>query len=206
MEHYLKPLILPLTLTEVNVRQVKNQLILIFKLIYHKVCLEQRKIKQDQIQQNIKLRCYNYDEDPTKMIDSILNREWWCIVLNHLVYKDPVLGNILITDTQTIQQHAVLYFQQYALSQTAPPQMNKRWTTQFTPKQYVNDEWFHSIIVPSTWDEWNNTIKSLPNDKVCGLSSLHNEFFRHAGKSLQLLTWKLTKMCFQLGFIPDEWK
>jgi len=59
---------------------------------------------------------------------------------------------------------------------------------------------------PPTWEEWNNTIHSLPNDKACGPSKLHNEFYKHAGPHVALLTWQLAKMCFQLEVIPDKWK
>src|SRR6266542_7118579 len=59
---------------------------------------------------------------------------------------------------------------------------------------------------PPTWDEWQATIQSLPNDKACGPSKLHNEFYKHAGNNTKRLTWILAKMCFQQGFIPDDWK
>ena len=71
------------------------------------------------------------------MIDSILNRKRRSIILDRLLYKDPVHGNVLIMNTHTIQQHAISHFQQYALPQTAPPLMNNRWSEQFAPKQYV---------------------------------------------------------------------
>src|SRR6266498_2261015 len=100
------------------------------------------------------------------MIDSILNREKRSIMLDRLLYKDPVHGNVLITDTQTIQKHAVTHFQQYTLLHTTPPQMNERWINQFTPKSYINEEWYQSIMVPFTWDEWIATLQSLPNGKA----------------------------------------
>ena len=55
------------------------------------------------------------------MIDSILNQEKRSIVLDRLLYKDPVHGSFLITDAKIIQQHAIKHFQQYAIPQTAPP-------------------------------------------------------------------------------------
>ncbi len=115
--------------------------------------MEQRSIEHNQIQQNIELRCHNYDENLIRMIDSILSREKRSITLDRLLYKDPIHGNILITDATTIQQHAVKHFQQYALPQTAPPSMNERWTKQFTPKDYIQPEWYRHIMVPPTWDE-----------------------------------------------------
>src|SRR6266498_1765713 len=101
-EHQLDPLDLPVTITTDNVRPIKKLLLGTYKLIYHKARLERIRIEHSRIQSNIKLRCTNYDQDLTRMIDSILNRERRRIVLDRLLYKDPVQGHILITDTDTI--------------------------------------------------------------------------------------------------------
>src|SRR6266498_2504579 len=61
-------------------------------------------------------------------------------------------------------------------------------------------------MVPPTWDEWLVSLQSLPNDKAAGPSKLHNEFYKHVGPSMKQLTWELAKMCFQLGYIPEDWK
>jgi len=74
-EHKLELAEFPQIITMANVRQIKKQLLTIFKLIYHKARLERRLLEQSQIQHNIKLRYSNYEEDLTKIIDSILNRE-----------------------------------------------------------------------------------------------------------------------------------
>jgi len=84
--------------------------------------------------------------------------------------------------------------------------MNDRWIDQFAPKEYVDADWYWSVMTPPTWEEWLATLQSLPNDKAYGPSKLHNEFYKHAGLSTKKLTWILAKMCFQQGIIPDEWK
>ncbi len=117
------------------------------------------------------------------MIDSILNREKRTILLDRLIIKDPIHGQMLIMNPQTIQTHAMQHFQQYALPYTASPQMNERWLAQFASKPYINDDWYQSIMVLPTWDEWINTLQSLLNDKACGPSKLHNKFYKHAGSS-----------------------
>jgi len=123
-----------------------------------------------------------------------------------LLYTDPVHEQVLLTDPHLIQQQAVKHFQQFALPNTILPPMNERWTKQFEPKQYIKAEWYQNLMISPTWDEWICILRALPNDKACGPSMLHNEFYKKAGSSLQHLTWELAKMCFQLGFIPDEWK
>ncbi len=122
------------------------------------------------------------------MIDSILNRDRKRIVLDRLLITDPVHGKVLVTDPTTIKQHAAHHFQQYALPQTTVPPMNDRWLQQYAPKEYIKDEWYQSLMVPLTWEEWTATIQSLPNDKACGPSKLHNEFYKHAGPHIAKLT------------------
>ena len=124
-EHHLESVVLPTIITMNNVRPLKRQLLTIYKLIYHKVRLEQRHLEQVQMQHNIKLRCFNYEEDLTRMIDSILNRDRRRIVLDRLLVNDPLHGKVLITDPKTIQTHAAQHFQQYALSQNTSPSMNE---------------------------------------------------------------------------------
>jgi len=76
VQHKIDPVDFPQVLTTDNVRQVKAQLLTIFKLIYQKPRQEQRLMENKQIQHHIQLRCHNYDEDLTQMIDSILNRKY----------------------------------------------------------------------------------------------------------------------------------
>jgi len=121
-----------------------------YKMIYRKARLEQIYIERTQIQHNLQLRCTNYDENLTCMIDSILNWEKQSIILDRLLVKDPVHGNILITDPTIIQKQAINHFQQFALPKTAPPLMNERWFTQFAPKTYIQAEWYKNIMVPPT--------------------------------------------------------
>ena len=109
-EYHLDPVAFPPLLSENNIRQVKKQLLSIYKLMYQKAHLEQWLLEHKQIQHNIQIRCTNYDKDLTKMIDLILNREKWSIVLDRLLYKDPVHGSVLITDAQIIQKYAVMHF------------------------------------------------------------------------------------------------
>ncbi len=127
-EHQIDPIDLPSALCANNVRPVKKQLLTVYKIIYQKARMEQRILEHKQIKHNIKLRCTNYDEDLTKMIDSILNREKRCIVLDRLLVKDPVHGNILVTNANTIQQLAVNHFQQYVIPSVPVTHMNERWT------------------------------------------------------------------------------
>ena len=121
-----------------------------YKMIYRKARLEQIYIERTQIQHNLQLRCTNYDENLTCMIDSILNWEKQSIILDRLLVKDPVHGNILITNPTIIQKQAINHFQQFALPKTAPPLMNERWSAQFAPKTYIQAEWYKNIMVPPT--------------------------------------------------------
>ena len=73
LEHQLETVVFLPSLTAENVRPIKKLLLSIYKTIYRKARLEQRSIEYTQIQRNIKLRCINYNDNLTRMIDSILN-------------------------------------------------------------------------------------------------------------------------------------
>jgi len=72
------------------------------------------------------MRCHNYDENPTKMIDFILNHEKRRIVLNRILVKNLTHGNVLITDSTYIKQLATQHFQQYALPVTNSVPINTK--------------------------------------------------------------------------------
>ena len=59
---------------------------------------------------------------------------------------------------------------------------------QFTPKDYVDSNIYNSLMTPPTQDEWFSILDQLPNDKACDPSQIPNEFYKHAGPSIYLLT------------------
>jgi len=184
----LDPIDLPDLLCTSNIRPTKRILLRVYKTIYKKAHYEQRQLEQARITHNIKLRCLQYDGHLTQMIDSLLNRTKRTIVLDRLLVKDPVHGNMLITDATTIKKLAADHYQTYAIPTSAPKPMNDRWTAQYAPKADINPIWYQAVMDPPTWDEWNNAVQSMPNGKACGPSNLHNEFFKHAGTATKHLT------------------
>ncbi len=184
----LDPIDLPDLLCTSNIRPTKRILLRVYKTIYKKAHYEQRQLEQARITHNIKLRCLQYDGHLTQMIDSLLNRTKRTIVLDRLLVKDPVHGNMLITDATTIKKLAADHYQTYAIPTSAPKPMNDRWTAQYAPKADINPIWYQAVMDPPTWDEWNNAVQSMPNGKACGPSNLHNEFFKYAGTATKHLT------------------
>ncbi len=59
------------------------------------------------------LRCKNFDNNPTKMIDLILNRLCYRIILDRLLIQDLIQENILIIDATFIKKYSITYFQNY---------------------------------------------------------------------------------------------
>ncbi len=87
------------------------------------------------------------------MIDSILNQEKKRIVLDHLLIKNLIYNNILITDVTSIKRLAVEHYQKYAIPQSTPMSMNERWNKQYQPKMTIDPKWYQSIIDLPIWDE-----------------------------------------------------
>ncbi|SRR6266540_4821225 len=114
------------------------------------------------------------------MIDFLLNRTKRTIVLDQLLVKDPIHDNMLITDTTTIKKLAAEHYQSYTIPITSPKLMNDRWAAQYELKANINPTWYQTVMDPPTWDKWISVMQSMPNDKACGPSNLHNKFYKHA--------------------------
>lgn len=84
--------------------------------------------------------------------------------------------------------------------------MPPRWSEQYKPKDYVNEQYYSNLMQPPTYDEWLAVLRTLPNNKAAGPSGITNEMIAHLGDRLQRLLWKLICMCFTIGDIPNEWK
>ncbi len=71
------------------------------------------------------LRCKNFDNNPTKMIDLILNRLCYRIILDRLLIQDLIQENILIIDATFIKKYSITYFQNYILPKDPLQPINK---------------------------------------------------------------------------------
>src|SRR6266487_3203744 len=70
----LNPLNLPDTLTTVNCSDIKRSLLTLKALLFSKARIEEQSWTNEQVKMQADIRCDNYSDNPSKFIDSSLNR------------------------------------------------------------------------------------------------------------------------------------
>ena len=109
-------------------------------------------------------------------------------------------------DEDKIEKETIKYFQNIAGRREDKPQMSSRWRNQYAPKHDINENVYNDLILLILEDEWEATIKKLPNDKAPGLSKISNELLKHMSEKMKELTRKLVNLCLEIGDIPEEWR
>ena len=65
-----------------NVKQTKKIMLDIYNMIYKLTKLQETQLTEERIKFHINQRCVDYDQDPSKMIDSILSKHKRKIVID----------------------------------------------------------------------------------------------------------------------------
>ena len=154
LEAKLPTVTLPLSLDASNVRNAKKQLKDIHKSLSALAQNDVQRIKEKAIKSFIDKRCDNLQNDPSKMIDSILNRKKRSIVLDRLLIKDQNTStNRFTIDPDDIKSATINHFQNFALPSSSAPLMSSRWIDQFNPRDYVDESHYSNLMQSPTYDE-----------------------------------------------------
>jgi len=165
----------------------------------------QQQYKDYTMKTFIEKRCDDYRNDKHAMLTSALSRSRRTIVLDRIVINQAQ-GPILITEGDKIAIHVNNHFQTIAGGRHGPVTLPPRWQQQYKPKDEIDSRIYQSLMAPPDLDEWNATIKSLPNDKATGPSNISNEMLKHLGVHTNHALWQLARMCFTMADIPQEWR
>jgi len=89
--------------------------------------LEEEKIIQNKIRYHIEKRCTDFHDNPSKMINSLLDRHKKKIVIDRLFVSNNN-NNYIILDPDEVKNKVNNHFQNAALPTESAPIMNDRWT------------------------------------------------------------------------------
>jgi ribonuclease HI len=156
----------------------------------------------DQIHEALNKRCENTIKNPTKMINSILNRHKSPVKFDNIKTNDN-----LITEPNSIKEIIRDHFCNWtALRPVDYTIFESSWSTEYDPKSNIQPSWYSNITQTITIEEVQQTIYQLPNNKACGPSGISYEMFKYGGLTLLQHTTELLNQCLIRQQIPKQWK
>ncbi|GES88560.1 hypothetical protein GLOIN_2v1783829 [Rhizophagus clarus] len=155
----------------------------------------------------IQERNQNYKTDKKKMIKSILERSHTSLSIDK-VYKNDNNEDTLYTEENEVNEQTNLHFQMIADAINCEKDLSQHpeWQDQYQPKHDVQHTIYSNLMKYLTLNEWIDNIKSLPNNKAAGPSSISYEMLKNLNEDNQSLLHVFICVCMNLNDIPDEWK
>src|ERR1043165_3863333 len=173
-----------------------------WKTLYNARNIENSKHLRNHINTSINKRCEQLLTQPTKMINSILNRHTETVHFNNIKTDTET-----ITDPITIKQHISNHYNEWtAHTPFNTAIFNQFWKTEYEPIQSINTEWYNPVLYKITTTEIIHIIQQLPNNKACGPLGISYEMIKHLGPNMLLALTAFFNRCLTTQNIPKQWK
>jgi hypothetical protein len=155
---------------------------------------------QQQITTATEKRCQALQTQPTKMINSILNRH-----TDHISFDNIKTENDLITDPKLIKNYIKNHFDNWTNYHPIDEQIfNNTWKNCYETNTSIDPQHYEETLKTITPEEISSTLQQLPNNKACGPSGISYEMLKYAGNNfLQAITILLNR-CLKLQQIPKQ--
>ncbi|KAF9972727.1 hypothetical protein BGZ75_001375, partial [Mortierella antarctica] len=134
------------------------------------------------IKEAIEKRCDQLKTATGKMLDKILNRSRGKVIIDRVqAVVDGIAVNIL--EPVAIKQHVMEWFHKWhGPRESTIPEPGSRWDNQYTPKEWIEEEWYQGLMDPPKLSEFESVLMESPKHKAPGASGTINELFQQQGK------------------------
>ncbi|GBB97321.1 hypothetical protein RclHR1_29670002 [Rhizophagus clarus] len=201
----------PNILNDQNHDDIKLQLTNLHESINKEYARVTNKHNLHNINKYIERRQQDFNNNQTRMLNSILERKPQKITIDRLITTTDTDEIQLITNEEEIDTLTINHFQNIGSSSHV--------STNFTTMDKLPTFWQHiyktkpkpqilkdQLIAPITSSELQMTIQSLPNNKAPGPTGITYEFWKHFPKRHHTILLTLFNNILQTGHIPSAWK
>ncbi|KAI7818908.1 hypothetical protein BC939DRAFT_273320 [Gamsiella multidivaricata] len=137
---------------------------------------------QTRIRENINILLSRWQLAPRQVLDSVLERTNGKVVLDRIqVTQDDHTQNLL--EPQEIKEYVRDWFIKWHGPRPAQPlEPGSRWEQQYRPKEWIDEEWYSTLMDPPTYEEFEEALDEAPKYKAPGASGLSNDLFQKQGQ------------------------
>ena len=187
-----------------HINSVFTDIKLLLAGLYIEAKLKEQEFKIKSIQQALQARIDDYNTDPSRMIDSILNRRRKIITLDKCL-DNSKHDKPLLTNDIDVKNEVNRHFQQIAGTTHCDKRIPEEWISTYQPIADINPAIYDQLTSLPSADEWYRILDRLPNDKATGPSSISNEMLKHLGPHSRKYLWLIICGCLQISSIPARW-
>src|SRR5207237_616732 len=153
----------------------------------------------------------NYKDNQRKMINSLLNKEYKKITLDRLVFIDSDNTENFTTDPKLIEKITRSHFQtiggtdNHPSSFSVPKIIPDEWKQIYEPRPSTPFENPNDLLKVITLDEYLSIVRSLPNGKATGPSTISYEMIKHLSNEMHNSIVILFNKILTHSIVPDTW-
>ena len=164
--------------------------------MYQKTILIARQTKNSQvirisINNHIQRRYDNFNNNTTKMINSILSRHSEPVDLSRIILMDSV-----ITDKNDIKLEVKNHFKNWTKLNSTSSLLWQQWKTEYEPKENINSSWYKDILEPVNLEELKQTISQALKQNATGPILISNEMLMHLSDKGLKAFLEIINTCF----------
>jgi hypothetical protein len=175
-----------------------DDLVKLSKKLKLKLDVEDRIFVTQQIEANVQNRLERFESQKKFMLDSILEREHRKISIDRLLIKDNNNEEQLILSTADILQHTKQHFSNITDNFPADDHyLEEFWSSEYIPLEHVDSSIYNQLLDDISEDEWNSTIRSLPNGKAGGASKITYEIIKECSSEFLFFMRMFYNIIFQ---------
>jgi hypothetical protein len=175
--------------------------------IKEKCIRAENQTRNKQIESAIAQRCINFKENQKKMISSLTNSYKDSICIDRIMVDQEEDNKFITTNPTTIKQQVEDYYTKaFKKRKSNFQQLNDEWKKQYEPRDYINPDWYKSLLESPKDQELNEILKELPTNKAPGPSGITYEMIKKLSAIGKEILKKIFHICILSGKIPKAWK
>ena len=176
-------------------------------LIRKIIKVEALKAKEEAISQRLIQRAEDTVTNQSRMLSSILDRDFRRIVVDRIVTVDSNNIPTLHTNPDDIlkiaptQFRALTHPRQHKFDDITP-----EWASIYSPLQHVHDDIYQSLMDPPTFIEWQDALNKCSLNTAPGMSGITYLLIKRLHPTVHELLRSFAGILYSTALIPTEWK
>jgi ribonuclease HI len=183
--------------------QVQKATQLLKKLSYQ----EEKRKQNEAIKKALQKRCEDLKTNQRRVIQTLTNSFRDRIIIDRIKVHHQNAETYITTHREEMFHQIYQYYKEaFKEREAGIEHLNDSWKEQYTPREYIEEDWFNSLDRRIEEEELTAILKNLPNNKAAGPSGIKYEMLKNLGREGISVLTELFNLFLIKGITPRSWK